>query len=33
MISKEEVKKAIKVVFNSECHKCYFPKKEPVKPV
>lgn len=27
MISKEEAKKAIKVVFNSECHKCYFPKK------
>ena len=26
-MNKEEIEKAIKVVFNEECKKCYFPQK------
>lgn len=27
-MNKEEIKKAIKVVFNEECKECYFPKRK-----
>ena len=27
-MNKEEIKKAIKAVFNEECKKCYFPKRK-----
>lgn len=26
-MNKEEIKKAIKIIFNEECKKCYFPRK------